>query len=82
MMRTTISLEEDVIHRARFISEKMNTSFRYVLNEALRKGLDSIEPQLKPKPFKTHSRKMGLRSGKNLNNIGELLTEMDVEAHS
>jgi hypothetical protein len=80
-MRTTLSLEEDVIHRAREISEKTKTSFRHVVNEALRKGLDSIEPRKKIHPYVTPSRPMRLRPGKNLDNIHDLLAEIEGETH-
>ena len=80
-MRTTLSLEEDVLHRAREISERTKTSFRHVVNEALRKGLDSIEPPQKNRPYVTPSRKMGLKPGKSLDNINDLLAEIEGEEH-
>ena len=44
IMRTTLSLDDDVLERARAVAAKLRTPFRTVVNEALRAGLDQVEP--------------------------------------
>jgi hypothetical protein len=79
-MRTTLTLEDDVLDRARAAAEKLNTSFRQVVNEALRAGLRTIETPAKSRPYHTHPHKMGLRQGRNLDNIQELIAQIEGEA--
>jgi hypothetical protein len=42
-MRTTLSLDDDVLERARAVSAKLRTPLKKVVNEALRAGLDQME---------------------------------------
>jgi hypothetical protein len=78
-MRTTISIENDVLERARAISAKLRTPFKKVINEALRAGLDKVEQPAKYKSYKTKPHAMGLKAGRNLNNIQELLAQIEGE---
>jgi hypothetical protein len=50
-----------------------------VVNEALRAGLEHVEQPAKRLPYKTEPRAMGLRSGRNLDNIQELLAQIEGE---
>jgi len=76
-MRTTISIDDDVMERARAIAAKLETPFKAVVNEALRAGLDQVEQPGKSKPYKTKPHKMGLKFGCNLDNIQELLAQVE-----
>ncbi len=78
-MRTTLTIEDDVLDRARAAAGKLKTSFRQVINEALRAGLQTIETHAKVRPYQTHPHKMGLRQGRNLDNIQELLAQIEGE---
>ncbi len=80
-MRTTITIDDDVIERARSISKKMGTPFKTVINKALRKGLSKVEQQAKQRAYKTEPHKMGLRAGRNIDNIQELLAQVEGEDH-
>lgn len=80
-MRTTITLEPDVLARARQAATKNNVTFRYIVNEALRAGLAELENTAHSKPYHEKSYPMGLKAGKNLDNIGELLAVMEGEDH-
>jgi len=71
-MRTTLSIDNDVIERARDVAAKLGTPFKSVVNEALRVGLDHVEKPAKSRPYKTKPHAMGLRSGLNLDKIQEL----------
>ena len=78
-MRTTISIDDDVLERARAIAARLHTPFKAVVNEALRAGLDTIEKPAKRRPYKTRPHKMGLQSGRNIDNIQELLAQIEGE---
>lgn len=78
-MRTTLAIDDDVLDKARAVAEKLRTPFRRVVNEALRAGLQTVEEPSKSKPYRTRSHKMGLREGRNLDNIHELLAQVEGE---
>jgi hypothetical protein len=78
-MRTTLSIDDDVIERARAVAKKKRTPFRAVVNEALRAGLDQVEKPARSRPYKTEPHPMGLQSGRNLDNIQELLSQIEGE---
>lgn len=80
-MRTTLTIEDDVISRAREVAAKLHTPFRQVINEALRTGLQAVEFPAPAKPYRTTPRKMNLKPGRNLDNIQELLAQVEGESH-
>lgn len=78
-MKTTISLDEDVLQKARAVAARLGKSFQAVINETLRESLADVEnPPLK-RPYQTTPRPMGLKPGRNLDNIQELLSEIEGE---
>ncbi len=78
-MRTTLTIDDDVMERARAVATKLRTPFKVVVNQALRAGLDQVEQPAKQQPYKTNPHKMGLRHGRNLDNIHELLAQIEGE---
>ena len=78
-MRTTLTIDNDVLERARAISAKMRAPFKTVINEALRAGLDHVEQPAERRPYKTEPHPMGLKAGRNLDNIQELLAQIEGE---
>ena len=78
-MRTTLSIDDDVIERARAVAAKLNQPFKVIVNEALRAGLDQVEQPARQRRYRTKPHKMGLRQGYNLDNIQELLAQVDGE---
>ena len=79
-MRTTLPIDDDVLDRARLLAVKLNRSFRAVINEALREGLDLVEEPAKRRPYKTKPHRMGLLPGRDIDNIQELLAHAEGEA--
>ena len=79
LMRTTISIDDDVLERARSAAARIGVPFRTVINEALRAGLDKVELPPKTRRHETESHKMGLRQGRSLDNIQELLAQIEGE---
>jgi hypothetical protein len=78
-MRTTLTIDDDVLERARAVSAKLHTPLKKVVNEALRAGLDRIEDPAQKRSYRTQPHAMGLRPGRNLDNIGELLAQIEGE---
>ena len=78
-MRTTLSIDDDVMDRARAVAAKLRTPFRTIVNEALRAGLDQVEQPAKHHRYKTKPHAMGLRRGRNIDNIQELLAQIEGE---
>lgn len=76
-MKMTISLDEDVLQKARAVAARQGKPFQTVINETLREGLADIENPPKKRPYRTTPRPMGLKPGRNLDNIQELLSEIE-----
>lgn len=80
-MRTTLNIDDDVLDQARTVAAAFKMPFSRVVNEALRAGLQAMEEPPLSRPYKTRPHKMGLKSGRNLDNIQELLAEIEGEDH-
>ena len=78
-MRTTLSIDDDVLDEARALAERTNKPFRVIVNEALRKGLQALEVPARRKPYLTQPRPLGLRAGVQIDNVQELLSLLDGE---
>lgn len=78
-MRTTLTLDDDVIDKAKAVAAKRRMPFRAVVNEALRIGLEKVEKPATRRSYRTEPHAMGLRTGHNLDNIQELLAQGEGE---
>ena len=76
-MKITISIDDDLLDRAREIAARLRRPFRTVVNEALRAGWLRVERPAEQRPYKTEPHAMGLRSGRNIDNIQELLAQIE-----
>jgi hypothetical protein len=54
-------------------------TFRKVINEALRAGLKTMAAPPDAVPYQTKPHKLGLKAGKNLDNIQEMLAQIEGE---
>ncbi|MCF8040000.1 MAG: type II toxin-antitoxin system VapB family antitoxin [Desulfohalobiaceae bacterium] len=78
-MRTTITIDDDVLERARSLAAERRIPFKTVVNEALRTGLEEVSKPPKRRAYKTKPHAMGLKSGRSLDNIQELLVQAEGE---
>jgi len=62
-MRTTVTLDEDVVAGLREVARERGVSFKEALNGAVRAGLGSATS---PRPYRVPARRMGLRPGVDL----------------
>ncbi|MGI9303465.1 MAG: hypothetical protein ACR2RB_12270 [Gammaproteobacteria bacterium] len=76
-MRTTITLEEDVATRLHKRARLQGKSFKAVVNDTLRAGLDAPDHLRASKPFRVKARPLGLREGYSFDNVAELLEALD-----
>ena len=81
-MRTTLTLDPDVDAKLKALARRSGRSFRDVVNEMLRRGLNSPAARPATKPFRVRARDLGpLRPGMSLDNIGELLEQVEGPLH-
>ena len=76
-MRTTLTLDEDVAAKLREETRQRKTSFKETVNACLRRGLEAPTDEELARPFIIESRRMGLRPGLDVDDIGGLLDLLD-----
>ncbi len=77
-MRTTVTLDADVEQLLRGAVERGRTSFKQVLNEAVRRGLKGEGDDQIP-PFVVEAKAMQLRSGIDPAKIRDLDNELEIQ---
>jgi hypothetical protein len=78
-MRTTLTIDDDVLDHARSLAGRLHAPFRQIINEALRAGLRSVQVPAATRPYRTQPHGLGLKPGRDLNNIQELLAQVEGE---
>jgi hypothetical protein len=81
MMRTTVTLDDDV---AAALEREMRASgkgFKRALNDALRQGLAQRRRAAEVAPFVVAARELGLVPGLDYSNVGELLDVAEGPEH-
>ena len=82
IMRTTLTLDDDVAAKLRSEMRRSGRSVREVVNDTLRRGLAGARPAAALAPFRVTPRDLGeLRSGLSLDNIGELIEQVEGSLH-
>jgi hypothetical protein len=79
-MRTTVTVDPDVVQLLREAMQRTGQSFKVTLNQAIRKGLIGIVPEVNDEPFVVLPRSMGLRSGIDPTRLQELGDDLEVDA--
>jgi hypothetical protein len=72
-IRTTVTLEDDVLERAKEFSQKRGIPFKQALNDLVRAGLRAESASLPRRAFKIEPKNIGLRRGLSYDNIEALL---------
>lgn len=73
MMRTTLTLDDDIAAKLEAEARGSGRPFRQVVNETLRRGLLRPAVRRSSPPFKVRVTALGLRPGLSYDNIDELL---------
>jgi hypothetical protein len=81
-MRTTLTLDDDVAAKLRTESQHTGRPFREIINETLRRGLESRRVTAQRRAFKVTARDLGdLKPGLSLDNIAELIEHVEGSLH-
>jgi hypothetical protein len=81
-MRTTLTLDRDVAARLEREMRRRGASFKALVNDLLRAGLDASQaPKRKTRPFRTEGFDLGPSLVGSLDNIEEVLARAEGEAH-
>jgi hypothetical protein len=81
-VRTTLTLDDDVMAKIKAEMRKRGVSFKDIVNEMLRKGLivtDKLKQSKRPVLFNT--KPLGIRPGLNYDSTSELLEETEGPSH-
>jgi plasmid stability protein len=76
-VRTTLTLDDDLVARLRVEVRRTGKSMKEVVNEYLRRGLNARRELATQEPFKVRALNMRLREGLSYDNIGELLEQVE-----
>lgn len=78
-MRTTLTLDDENADRLKEMSARTRRPFKQVVNDVLRRGLDSLSVEESQAPYKVKARPMRLRSGIDPMKLAQLESEWDIE---
>jgi len=76
MMRTTLTLDDDVAAKLDADARRSGRSFKETVNHYLRLGLNAKKAAKVKKPFKVRARPLGLRPGLNYDDIWGLIEQV------
>jgi hypothetical protein len=77
-MPTTLALDDDVAAKLKAESQRAGRPFRDIVNETLRRGLESRRATAQRRAFKVMTRDLGnLKRGLSLDNIAELIEQVE-----
>jgi len=72
-MRITLTLDDDVAARLERLRKQAKTSFKEIVNQALRQGLSEMAaPPKPPKPYKTPSVDLGRCLQGSIDDVAEV----------
>ncbi|MCZ6672201.1 MAG: antitoxin [Verrucomicrobia bacterium] len=81
-MRTTLTIDDDIVHKLKAIAARQQKSFKAVVNTALRKGLAPSQSKQTPGKIRLKTRKLQFRSGIDEMKLKAFLDDADVEDHT
>jgi len=80
-IRTTVTLDEDVVEGVKLASRSRGSSFRDTLNDLLRFALLSQKSQVKRRSFKVKPFDLGLREGLSYDDVQTLIEFSEGPSH-
>jgi hypothetical protein len=76
-VRTTLTLDDDVSAKLSAEVRRSGRSFKQVVNDFLRRGLNARREMKPLHPFRIDARDLGLRPGFQLDNVWELIDQVE-----
>ena len=80
-MRTTLTIDEDVAAKLKAEMRRTGKSMKEIVNEYLRRGLNSKRELESVAPFKVRAWNLKLREGLSYKNVGALLGQIEGPIH-
>jgi hypothetical protein len=81
-MRRTLTLDDDVAANLKAEWRRAGRPFREIVNETLRRGLESRRVTARRRTFKAAVRDLGdLKPGLSLDNVAELIGQVEGRLH-
>jgi len=81
LMRTTLTLDEDVVAKLKAEMKRTDKSFKQTVNDILRLGLNASRAASTKQSFVVEARDLGeTKPGVCLDNVGELLDRLEPPA--
>jgi hypothetical protein len=80
-IRTTVTLDEDVLDRVKRESRSRGTSFRDTLNDLLRAALLNLDAKPRRRTLKIKPVRMGYKPGLNYDSVEALIEYGEGEHH-
>jgi len=79
-MRTTLTLEPELAKKLRDLAHRQGTSFKQVLNDAIRRGLSAQLPSAEVEPFTFEPHRGGaFQPGVDPTKLNQLFDQIEVE---
>ena len=78
-MRTTVTLDADVVEKLKAYAHRGKLSFKQALNELIRRGLQAQQPSDQRAPFKVQPHHGGFRPGVDPARLNQMLDELEVQ---
>lgn len=78
-MRTTLTLEPELAKKLRDLAHRQGTSFKQVLNDAIRRGLSAQQARVEVEPFTFEPHRGGaFQPGIDATKLNQLFDEIEV----
>ena len=81
VMRTTLTLDDDIAAKLRAEVRKSGHSFRETVNRVLRLGLNAPRVPVRNRKFVVRPRPLNVKAGVNLDNVAELVERLAGPSH-
>ena len=78
-MRTTLTIDEEVMERLKKVAAQSRLSFKEVVNRALRHGLERMQPGSAPRRYRGRTYAMGFPPASNLDKALQLAGSLEDE---
>lgn len=79
-MRTTVTLDAELVQKLKALALRTGTSFKQTLNDVIRRGLSAQEPRGARRPrFVVKPHAGGFRPGIDPGKLNQLLDQLDAE---
>ncbi len=80
-MRTTVTLDDDLVGKLKHLAVRKGMSFKAALNAALRRGLASGDAGKKGSAYRVSTFRSAFRAGVDAAKLNQLIDRLEAERH-